>query len=74
MNDYAFILNACDGIWDCYSNTEAVSKVFISMAKLLKKSKKNFKLSKIIEGLMNNALATDGFSAVGTDNMTCILA
>jgi len=44
------------------------------MAKLLKKSKKNFKLSKIIEGLMNNALATDGFSAVGTDNMTCILA
>ena len=22
---------------------------------------------------MNNALATDGFSAIGTDNMTCIL-
>jgi len=70
-DDYAFILNACDGIWDCYSNENAVLKVFKMFEKL--KQKPNFKISKIVEGLMNNALATDGFSAIGTDNMTCIL-
>jgi len=71
-DEYTFVLNACDGIWDCYSNQEAVTKVFTAYGKLLKK-KGDFKLSKIVEGLMNNALATDGFSAIGTDNMTCIL-
>ena len=65
------LILACDGIWDCYSNEDAVLKVFKMFEKL--KQKPNFKISKIVEGLMNNALATDGFSAIGTDNMTCIL-
>lgn len=70
-DDITFIMNACDGIWDCYSNEEAIIKVFKMYSKLSKN--KDFKLSKIIENLMSNALATDGHSAIGTDNMTCIL-
>lgn len=72
-DDYAFLLNACDGIWDCYTNPEVVLKTSSLLGKLQKKYKKKFKLSQVIENLMDNALSDDRLSAIGTDNMTCIL-
>lgn len=31
--DYDFIINACDGIWDCYTNEEAVHLAIKQRAK-----------------------------------------
>jgi protein phosphatase 1G len=50
--DCDFIVVACDGVWDCMTNQEICD--FIS-----ERIKKNIKLSKIIEEIFDNIVATD---------------
>lgn len=55
--DVEFIIVACDGIWDCMTNQEICD--FVS-AKF--KSNPNYKISKIIEEIFDNIIATDLYS------------
>ena len=78
-DDCEFMILACDGIWDCKTNQEACDFV----TERLKKNP-NMKLSKIVEELVDECLATDIYTGkkiliilletgVGCDNMTCII-
>jgi serine/threonine protein phosphatase PrpC len=76
-SDCEFMIIACDGVWDCKTNQEACD--FVS--ERLKKNP-NIKLTKIIEELLDEILATDIYNGsnyfntetgVGCDNMTCII-
>ena len=66
--DDEFIVNACDGIWDCLSNQECGDL----MVKKLK-SDKNAKPSKLVGEMLHQILAKDTDNGIGTDNMTAIL-
>jgi protein phosphatase 2C family protein 2/3 len=68
-----FLIIACDGIWDCMTNQEAVDYVREQAAILKKKSGTTFKLSFIIEKMFEKIVAEDIAASVGLgcDNMTC---
>ena len=66
--DDEFIVNACDGIWDCLSNHECGDL----MVKKLK-SDKNAKLSKLVGEMLHQILAKDTDNGIGTDNMSATL-
>lgn len=53
-NDCEFVVIACDGVWDCKSNQEVADFVTKRL-----KANPNIKLSKIIEELLDECLATD---------------
>ena len=53
-NDCEFMVIGCDGIWDCKTNQEACN--FVS--ERLKKNP-NIKLSKVVEELLDEIIATD---------------
>lgn len=67
-NETAFLIIACDGIWDCLTSQEAVNMV----GDLMPKAKK---LSGVIEEMFEKIIASDVASSggVGCDNMTCII-
>lgn len=69
-DDCDFIVIACDGVWDCKTNQQVGEFVYSK----LKKNPKQ-KLSKIVEDLLDECLATDiaNEAGVGCDNMTCII-
>lgn len=51
-NDCDFIILACDGIWDCLTNQEICDIVSDRL-------KKNIKLTKIVEDILDSICATD---------------
>ena len=53
-SDCDFLIIACDGIWDCKTNQEVADFVYKRF-----KANPSVKLSKIIEELLNECLATD---------------
>ncbi|KAI8328763.1 phosphatase 2C-like domain-containing protein [Chlamydoabsidia padenii] len=62
-----FVVLACDGIWDCLKNQEAID--YIRHALTLKKS-----LKLICEEIMDFCLAESGdMTGIGCDNMTIII-
>jgi protein phosphatase 1G len=64
-----FIILACDGIWDCKTNQEAVDFI---RPRLLAGDKK---LSEIVEELLDDCIADDPrkTTGLGGDNMTCLI-
>jgi len=62
-----FFVIGCDGIWECMQNQDIVD--FVS--KRIKDKDKN--LSKVVEELLDNILASDTSTGIGCDNMTCII-
>lgn len=66
--DTAFLILACDGIWDCLTSQEAVD--FVGEL-----SKKKERISGIIEEMFDKIIATDVASSggIGCDNMTCVV-
>ena len=58
-NECEFMVIGCDGIWDCKTNQEACN--FVS--ERLKKNP-NIKLSKVVEELLDEILATDIYNGI----------
>lgn len=67
-SDAAFLVIACDGIWDCLTSQEAVNFVGDIIPK-------KDKLSKIVEEMFDKIIASDVASSggIGCDNMTCVI-
>ena len=66
--DDEFIVNACDGIWDCLSNEQCAEK----MAQKIKEKKKADPAA-LVGDMLDDILAKDTEDGIGTDNMTAIL-
>jgi len=71
-NDF-FILVACDGIWDCLTNQQAMSKLSIKIA--TQNLENETGLSKPVVDMFSEIMAYDTREngGIGTDNMTAIL-
>ena len=63
-----FLIIACDGIWDCLTSEDCVTKV----GELLQIKSKP---SQVVEEIFDKIIASDVHSAqgIGCDNMTCIV-
>lgn len=68
--DGAFLIIACDGIWDCLTSQEAVDYVGDLLT-----NKKREKISQTIEDMFDKIIAQDVASSggIGCDNMTCVV-
>ena len=58
-NDTDFLILACDGIWDCMTSQGAVDYVKEQIAKSIFRHDKGFRLSKVLEGMLDHNLAAD---------------
>ena len=67
--DDEFIMNACDGIWDCLSNEECVKAIHSKVKNVTKPGD----CAKVVEEMLDDILAKDTETGIGTDNMTAIL-
>ncbi len=63
-----FIVLACDGVWDCITNSQISQFICHSVNKDPQK-----RLSLIVADLFNKILSDSPTNDIGTDNMTCIL-
>ena len=70
-----FIILACDGIWDCLTPQEACDFVRNKLYDENGQEKTDVKISKIVEEMMDEAIAEDinNENGIGCDNMTCII-
>lgn len=79
--DTEFIIIACDGIWDCLENQEAVDFIHEQHKQLVEAHGDAFKVSDINCAIFDNNLAKDTFGSanhkgkegVGCDNMTSVI-
>ena len=69
-SDDRYILSACDGIWDCLTNQEAADKM---SAKLDKKMPAPNGFCDPVAEMLDEILAKDTETGIGTDNMTAII-
>ena len=67
--DDEFIVNACDGIWDCLSNEECVRKV----GQMIKEVKPNKNEADTCGQVLDDILAKDTETGIGTDNMLSLI-
>ncbi len=58
-NETDFLIFACDGIWDCMTSQVAVDYVKEQVAKSSFKKDATFRLSKVIENMLDHNLAHD---------------
>jgi len=67
----AFVILACDGIWDCLTSEECVTQVRESLTTVTEDAP----VTPIIESMFDRIIAKDILSSagVGTDNMTCVV-
>ena len=73
--DGDYLIIACDGIWDCLTNQEAVDFVKEQASVLKKKSGATYKNSFIVEKMFEKIIAEDiaASGGLGCDNMTCVI-
>ena len=78
--DTEFLIIACDGIWDCMTNQEAVNFIKNTAQKLNPDGWSSFKVSDITSAIFDKNLAVDTFGRGGTgkegagwDNMTAVI-
>ena len=66
----AFMIVACDGIWDCKANEECVRFLKDNMKA---DNKSSDALTQPVESLLDDCCAPNTDDGIGTDNMTAIL-
>ena len=67
-SETAFLILACDGIWDCLTSQECTEFV----GELLPKKGR---VSQVVEEMFDKIIASDVASSggIGCDNMTCVI-
>ena len=69
-SDDQFIISACDGIWDCLTNQECADKM---AGKISKNMPKSDAFHVPVGEMLDEILAKDTETGIGTDNMTAII-
>eukprot|EP00826_Nyctotherus_ovalis_P035019 TRINITY_DN2965_c0_g1_i9.p1 TRINITY_DN2965_c0_g1~~TRINITY_DN2965_c0_g1_i9.p1 ORF type:complete len:277 (-),score=68.86 TRINITY_DN2965_c0_g1_i9:136-966(-) len=71
--DVDFLIIACDGIWDCMTSQQAVDYFKPKIRPV--KEDKGFKISRVIEEMLDSIMAKDVESSegIGCDNMSCLI-
>lgn len=64
--DTEFIIIACDGIWDCMTNQEAVDFIKTTSSKLKSSEGDDFKVSSVCSAIFDKNLSTDTFGRSGS--------